>query len=799
MAAPASTKELLEFVRKSGVVPGEKLDRFVADQPELPSDPTKSASLLVQKKLLTAFQAKLLLVGRYKGFRLGAYLLQDQLGQGGMGAVYLAIHDTLRRKAAIKVLPPGGNKLSVERFLREARAAAALDHPNIVRTHDVGRDGEVHFLVMEYVEGQTLDRLLTAGGPVSSQRAVEFIAQAATGLQHAYEKGFIHRDIKPSNLILSKDGTVKILDMGLARSFEKDDQLTALLDHDAVVGTADYISPEQAMNDPKVDIRTDIYSLGATFFSILTGRPPFDGPTASKLIQHQMKEAPSLSKLDKTIPKDLAKVVAKMMMKKPGDRYQTPADVIVALHPWLTDTPSLMAGLSQTREASSGKLSTQNLTWNADRKPARKKPTWIWAVAGGIAALLLLSAGVAVAVMLGSGNKEQARVTDPGTQPTTAPTSPPAPRPEVAGQELFVFDAAKVEAFRAVMEVTTAIEGKVPRFPRGIGPISYKVGSRGEFHRTDHKGRPALIFTNLNEDPELNSAQIGFQLETDVGVPLEPGGKYVLAVEYATRGSGSGAVSLQSFDYKNQATQPLSNTGGDWKTALLPFQRDEKIPLRITVDSYSSGKESALIFGKITVAEAGGKEPSATAEPANLGASLSKLSWQGAEPITIRKRTLDDKDNPNIKLNTLISSTGDGKFPAGWNLWPWNPETLAEAVVDQSQGDWAMGIRNAEGPATAMLFTPMFVSETGYCRLRCEVLYVGRKYGAQIRICPDNAKASDAVKIEPSDQWQIIDAVVDCRTQGRVKFEFHNSANLDETLWIRKYEVFSATAGEFKK
>ena len=406
MAAPASSSELFEFIRKSGVISKDRLERFVADHPALSTDPIQAANRLVQLQLLTAFQAKLLLVGRYRGFRLGAYLLQDQLGQGGMGAVYLAVHDTLRRKAAIKVLPPGGDKLSVERFLREARAAAALDHPNIVRTHDVGRDGEVHFLVMEYVEGQTLDRLVTTGGPLSTQRAVEFIAQAATGIQHAYEKGFIHRDIKPSNLILSKDGTVKILDMGLARSFDKDDQLTAMLDHDAVVGTADYISPEQAVNDPKVDIRTDIYSLGATFFSILTGRPPFDGPTASKLIQHQMKEAPSLTKLDRTIPKVLAQVVAKMMAKKPGDRYQTPADVITALQPWLIETPSLMAGLSQTRAASTGQLSSRNLVLGQDPVPVRKKPNWVWAVVGGFVALVLLGVGVALAVALSSGSNQ---------------------------------------------------------------------------------------------------------------------------------------------------------------------------------------------------------------------------------------------------------------------------------------------------------------------------------------------------------------------------------------------------------
>jgi len=793
MAAPVSTAELIEYVRKSGVVPVDTLDRFLAEQSELPPEPARAVNLLIQKKLLTGFQAKLLLAGRYKGFRLGAYLLQDQLGQGGMGAVYLAVHETLRRKAAIKVLPPGGNKLAVERFLREARAAAALDHPNIVRTHDVGRDGDVHFLVMEYVEGQTLDRLVNSGGPLSTQRAVEYIAQAATGLQHAYEMGFIHRDIKPSNLILSKDGTVKILDMGLARSFEKDDQLTALLDHDAVVGTADYISPEQAMNDPKIDIRTDIYSLGATFFSILAGRPPFDGPTASKLLQHQMKDAPSLTKLDKTIPKDLAQVVARMMAKKVNDRFQTPADVIVALHRWLMDTPSLMAGLSQTLAAGSGKLSSQSLMLGRVHRSEKKKPNWIWVLAGGAAALLLLVAGVAIAVALSGSGKDTAAGTKPNLPPTTPTTMTPPTGPKGNGNVLFTFDARTVEPFRAVMDGTKVTEGKVPLFAPGAEPISWRKGSRAEFRREEYQGRPALTLVNLNEDPELNSAQIGFQLETGLGVALQPGGQYTVTVEYATAGAGHGALCLQSLDFKNLGNQQLPNTGGEWKTVSLGFRRDPKTPVRFTIDAYASGKENALQIGRLRVKDDG------AAEPVAPGETLSELSWKGMKAITIRKQTLDDKDNPNSKINKLIDSTGEGTFPKDWNLWPWNPATVAEAVIDQSRGEWAIGIRNAEGPATTMLFTPQFNSPTGYCRLRCEVLFTGKKSGAQIRIMPEGQKATDVMVIESSADWQTIDLPVDCRTLGRLKFEFHNSANADEVLWIRKYEVLSATKDEYLK
>src|SRR5262249_44745532 len=159
--------------------------------------------------LLTQFQAKQLLAGRSNGFKLGSYIIREQIGQGGMGAVYLAEHEALRRRVAIKVLLPpkdrADTKLALERFLREARAAAALDHPNIVRIQDVSRQGSVNFLVMEYVEGDNLESLLAKGGPITPSRAVRCVAQAAAGLQHAHEKGFVHRDIKPANLILGKD------------------------------------------------------------------------------------------------------------------------------------------------------------------------------------------------------------------------------------------------------------------------------------------------------------------------------------------------------------------------------------------------------------------------------------------------------------------------------------------------------------------------------------------------------------------------------------------------------------------
>lgn len=344
--APVSVAELLDLLRKSKILtPANYL--AVPEAHTLPTDPRKAATVLVQRGLITPFQRAQLLAGRHKGFRIGPYAVQDILGRGGMGAVYLAEHLDLHRKVAIKILAPvrgEGAQLAAERFLREGRAAAALDHPNIVRVFDVSRHNDIPYLVMEYVDGETLQQTLDRDGAVPPAVAAEYVAQTAAGLQHAHERGLVHRDIKPGNLIRDRFGAVRILDMGLARTGNDRDKLTEQLDHGAVVGTADFISPEQAINSPNVDGRADIYSLGATLFVLLTGKPPFEGNTAQKLMQHQLRDAPPLT----GVPPALAEVVARMLAKRPADRYQTAADVVAALLPWVESNARVLAGLSRT-------------------------------------------------------------------------------------------------------------------------------------------------------------------------------------------------------------------------------------------------------------------------------------------------------------------------------------------------------------------------------------------------------------------------------------------------------------------
>jgi serine/threonine-protein kinase len=364
--APASCAELLELLKRSGVLAADRVKALPCAE-DLPPEPTKAASVLVREGFITRFQAAQLLAGRHKGFRIGQYIIQDLLGRGGMGAVYLAEHLDLHRKVAIKVLAPAhgdDQRLATERFLREARAAAALDHPNIVRIFDVARHNDAPYLVMEYIEGETLQETLDRDHAVPYDVAAEYAAQAASGLQHAHEKGFIHRDIKPGNLVRDRFGVVRILDMGLARSASEKDKLTEKLDEGAVVGTADFIAPEQAINSPSVDGRADIYSLGATLFTLIAGKPPFDGNTTQKLMQHQLKDAPTLRSLNPEVPQELSDIVAKMLSKKAAERVQSATEVIAALAPWTGNSARVLAGLSRTKLAQSADVQSALSDWS---------------------------------------------------------------------------------------------------------------------------------------------------------------------------------------------------------------------------------------------------------------------------------------------------------------------------------------------------------------------------------------------------------------------------------------------------
>jgi serine/threonine protein kinase len=284
------------------------------------------------------------------------YRILEVLGRGGMGVVYKAEHRLMERPVALKVIDRGltGDPAVVERFHREVKAAGRLNHPNIVHAYDADRAGDNHFLVMEFVEGTTLARRVEQEGPLPVDEACDAVRQAARGLQRAHEHGMVHRDIKPHNLMQTPGGQVKVLDFGLARlvreaipplsSAEERTPAGAvspgLTQLGMVMGTADFMAPEQAADAHAADIRADIYSLGCTLYYLFTGRPPFpEGTVLDKLIAHQQRTPRPLSDFRADVPADLERVLERMMAKDPAGRYQTPAEVADALRPFTVPQP----------------------------------------------------------------------------------------------------------------------------------------------------------------------------------------------------------------------------------------------------------------------------------------------------------------------------------------------------------------------------------------------------------------------------------------------------------------------------
>jgi len=331
-----SRESFLEQLSASGLIDTAEVTKLIAsftpDQKLL--DGQQLAAELVNQQRLTQYQAEQLCAGKGQTLVLGNYVILSKLGQGGMGMVLKAHHRRMKRLVALKVMSPAAMESpeSVRRFHREVEAAAKLEHPNIVTSHDADEANGVHFLVMQYVEGMDLSALVKKQEPLSVPKAVEWILQAARGLEYAHHRGVIHRDIKPANLLTDPTGTVKILDMGLARvegNLGGQAELTMTGD---VMGTIDYMAPEQAMSTKFADARSDIYSLGITLWYLLTGRVPYNGETAlAKLIAHRESSIPSLRSLRNDVSEALERAFEKMVAKRVQDRFQSMTEVIRAL------------------------------------------------------------------------------------------------------------------------------------------------------------------------------------------------------------------------------------------------------------------------------------------------------------------------------------------------------------------------------------------------------------------------------------------------------------------------------------
>ena len=356
---PKPVEDLLPILRASDILPSNRFEEIKAKVREgvYPYDAMALAQWLIRDKILTEYQARRLLTNRPQQLKFGnRYVILDRLGSGSMGRVYKALHLLMGREVALKVIAPEivSNERVVARFRREMKLAARLDHPNVVRAFDADREGRALYIVMEYVAGQSLGQKFRIEGPMPPMDVASYAAQAALGLAHAHGQGIVHRDVKPSNLFLSKDGHVKVLDLGLSVLMEADGGSSFATADGIAVGTIDYMSPEQACGK-EVDGRSDLYSLGCAMYHMISGSLPFPGDIPLERLGKRINGEPApIADLVPEIPEPLAEVMDGLLANKVANRFQTAMEAAQALEDLLPNR----GGADPGRRSSSRELST---------------------------------------------------------------------------------------------------------------------------------------------------------------------------------------------------------------------------------------------------------------------------------------------------------------------------------------------------------------------------------------------------------------------------------------------------------
>jgi serine/threonine-protein kinase len=373
----AQEAQALGYVSEAQVVEAFKLQRIMAEDLKIEE---RLSNILVKRGWLADEQARRVLAriepeGRKN--EIEGYRLLERIGRGAMGTVYKALHLGLQRVVAVKVLHQelAADTTQVERLKSEAKLLASLDHPNILRALDAGESNGFPFIVTEYVEGSTLRERLAQNGPLPEDEALTIVRALADALEKARRNGVVHRDVKPGNVLLTRQGQPKLMDLGLAKGPED----LGLTQHGATVGTPQYISPEQAQDPKRADTRSDIYSLGATLYALLTGRPPFEGSTLAEMLTKVLYETPAPPRtLNPKVSAETGYLVERMMLKDPGLRYQTPAEVVA-------DVERIQAGRSIMPAGFRGNWEAYLL-----RRRIRR-----WTSVGAVAVAVLVVAGLA--------------------------------------------------------------------------------------------------------------------------------------------------------------------------------------------------------------------------------------------------------------------------------------------------------------------------------------------------------------------------------------------------------------------
>lgn len=340
-----SVDTFLKTVLRSGLLDREQLQTSLRGVPkEFRQDARELADHLVKEGKLSRFQAYKLMQGASLGLRLGPYHVLAPIGRGGMGAVYLARDTRNGQPVALKILPPkrGLEERYLTRFRREMEMSQRVRHPHLALTFEAGKTSGVHYIAMEFIPGVSLYRLVMRDGPLAVPRAAKLFVEVASALDYAHSRGLIHRDLKPSNILVTPNDHAKVLDLGLALEAGEEGDLEVIGGQGYIVGSMDYIAPEQTTDASKVDARADIYALGCSLYFALTTRPPFPGGSnRDKRRRHRSEEPEPIIDLNPKVSEEFAYIVTKMMAKDPDRRFPSAAAVRDVLLPWAAGEPEL--------------------------------------------------------------------------------------------------------------------------------------------------------------------------------------------------------------------------------------------------------------------------------------------------------------------------------------------------------------------------------------------------------------------------------------------------------------------------
>ena len=610
-----TAESILRDLEQYRLLPPENYARAEAAARGDDLPPARLVQFLTANGLLTKFQADYLAGGQAARLVFGPYVLVDRIGDGGMGVVYKARHSRLERIDALKVIRSDKitSKVVARRFLREIRLTSSLQHPHIVRAYDAGTVGTQLYLATEYVRGRNLAAVVTHRGPLSVADACLVGYQTALALQHIHEHNLIHRDVKPSNLLRDEGtGAVKLLDLGLGGVHHEDEEAQsaagALTRDGVLLGTPDYMAPEQAQNPHGVDIRADLYGLGCTLFFLLTGRPPYDGTSVEKLFKHSFSPPPPLVLPKGAAPPALAALVARLMAKHPDDRYPDPTAVVkafLALRPGSEGAiphPAPRPAADENFEHLGDASLSDTPAPRSSLDDRRNSTAWVYALAGGVVA-----SGVLLAVALGAFRSPKkhadpppvAAADEPGGELRDlrkAPLTTPEERAAVRKRALDLRarhpgTTTAVGAAGLLRKLPSPLEGITATQEAFLGTLP---GVWLAFAPTDEHLFVARADAVLEEWDVASRRETGryrgLELPPDRSLSVSPDGRTVVVVsdgKLVVGGAGKG----RSFDLGGDLTPRGAYVSPDGKAAAVVFAaEDERIALVDTASGRVGGR-----------------------------------------------------------------------------------------------------------------------------------------------------------------------------------------------------------------